>query len=120
MTTEPTDIRTPLLLACLCAAWCRTCDEYKPLFDSLAETFGDRVRLVWVDIEDDEEALGAVDVVDFPTLLIARGDQALFFGPVLPHAQTARQLVERSLDGSIAMATNAELAGLPARIGALR
>jgi thioredoxin 1 len=120
MTTESTEPRTPLLVACLCAAWCRTCDEYRRNFDSLAAAFGDRVCLAWVDIEDHEEALGAIDVVDFPTLLIARGDEALFFGPVLPHAQTARQLVQRALDGSLAMAADAALEGLPARIRALR
>ena len=75
-----------MLVACLCAAWCRTCDEYRPTFDALAREFEREARFVWVDIEDDEDALGSVDVVDFPTLLIARGERIDFFGPVLPHA----------------------------------
>lgn len=112
----------PLLVACLCAAWCRTCDEYRPVFDRLRDAFGTQARLVWVDIEDDEAALGDVDVENFPTLLAARGERVLFFGAVLPHAQTARGLVERALRDELPRpdeAATAALAGLPGRIAAL-
>ena len=107
------------LVACLCAAWCRTCDDYRPTFDALAQEFASDARFVWVDIEDDEAALGGVDVVDFPTLLIANGDAIDFYGPVLPHAQTARQLLQRALKGALGGASDPALAGLPARLRAL-
>ena len=113
------DAARPGLLACFCAAWCRTCDEYRPTFEALAREFGNELSFVWVDIEDDEEALGSVDVVDFPTLLIAHGDRIQFFGPVLPHAQTARQLLQRALQGALGEVTDAALAGLPARLRGL-
>lgn len=109
----------PLLVACLCAAWCRTCDEYRPVFDALREAFGAQARFVWVDIEDDEDALGDVDVENFPTLLAARGDRVLFFGTVLPHAQTARGLVERALRDELPRVAPGTAAGLPGRIAAL-
>jgi len=108
------------LVACLCAAWCRTCDEYRVTFDSLAGEFGAKARFVWVDIEDDEDALGDVDVADFPTLLVAAGDEVRFFGPVLPHAQTARQLLRRALQGELGEVATPALAGLPARLRALQ
>lgn len=117
---EHADPESPWLVACLCAAWCRTCDEYRPTFDALAREIGRDARFAWVDIEDDEDALGGVDVVDFPTLLIARGDVIHFFGPVMPHMQTARQLVQRALQGSLGRVSDAALAGLPARVRALR
>ena len=110
----------PLLVAVLCAAWCRTCDEYRGSFEELAREFGEQARFVWVDIEDDEEALGAVDVVDFPTLLLAHADEVRFFGPVAPHAQTARQLVQRALRAQLGVVTDPALAGLPARLRAVR
>jgi thioredoxin-like negative regulator of GroEL len=110
----------PLLVACLCAAWCRTCDEYRPVFDTLRAEFAGRTRFVWVDIEDDEDALGDVDVENFPTLLAARGDRVLFFGTVLPHVQTARGLIERALRDELPrVVADAALAGLPGRIAAL-
>jgi len=110
----------PLLVACLCAAWCRTCDDYRVTFDALAGEFAGLARLVWVDIEDDEDALGTVDVVDFPTLLVAAGDEVRFFGAVMPHAQTARQLLRRALQGELGVVADPALAGLPARLRALR
>lgn len=116
---DTADVVRPLLVACLCAAWCRTCDDYRPTFDALAQEFAEDARFVWVDIEDDEDALGGVDVVDFPTLLVGRGEVIDFYGPVLPHAQTARQLVRRALRGELGGVTDAALAGLPGRLSAL-
>jgi thioredoxin 1 len=115
-----TDTEAHLLVACLCAAWCRTCGDYRVTFDALKREFGAQVSFVWVDIEDDEEALGGVDVIDFPTLLIAAANDICFFGPVTPHAGAARQLVQRALAGALGHAPNAELAGLPARLRALQ
>lgn len=109
-----------LLVACLCAAWCHICADYRATFDALADEFGEHAHFVWVDIEDDEAALGAVDVVDFPTLLLACGDALQFFGPVTPHAHTARTLVQRALQGQLGAVADARLTGLPARIRALR
>ena len=90
-----------LLVVCLCAAWCHVCTDYRAVFDALSREFGSRAQFVWVDVEDDEQALGNVDVVDFPTLLLAQGDELRFFGPVTPHAQTARQLLQRALQGEL-------------------
>jgi hypothetical protein len=56
-------------------------------------------------------------VVDFPTLLIARGDHIAFYGPVLPHAQALRQLTERGLLGALGEVRHPALDGLPGRIG---
>jgi hypothetical protein len=119
MTAPPAD-EAPLLVACLCAAWCRTCGDYRATFDALDAEFGAQARFVWVDIEDDEDALGDVDVVDFPTLLLARGTEIAFYGPVLPHPQAARQLLQRALGGQLGRVSDASLAGLPQRIAALR
>jgi thioredoxin 1 len=115
---ETADVAHPLLVACLCAAWCRTCEDYRPTFDALAREFAGNSRFVWVDIEDEEGELGGVDVVDFPTLLISRGEIIDFFGPVLPHAQTARQLLQRALRAELGMVTDAALSGLPGRLSA--
>lgn len=110
----------PFLVACLCAAWCRTCDEYRATFEALQRQFGAQAQFRWVDIEDDEDALGNLDVVDFPTLLVAEGETIHFAGPVLPHAQAARQLIERALRHELAPVVDDTLTGLPGRIAALR
>ena len=87
-----TDNGTDWWVVCLCAQWCGTCREYRPLFDGLARAHPD-VRFVWVDIEDDAGLVGDLDVETFPTLLIARARTALFLGPLLPQAPVLARLL---------------------------
>ena len=77
---------------CLCAAWCGTCGIYRPLFDELARAHPD-VRFEWVDIEDESDIAGDLDVETFPTLLIADSERALFLGPLLPQAPVLARLL---------------------------
>ena len=111
-----TDNAPPLLVAGLCAQWCGTCREYQPLFDQQATAFGERTRFAWVDVEDHDEVLGSIDVENFPTLLIARGDEVLFYGVVTPHAQTLGRLVQTALDGDLKPIRDPSLDGLPQRV----
>jgi thioredoxin 1 len=89
----------PWLVACLCAAWCHTCTEYRGTFEALARKLPD-TRFAWIDIEDESDALGpiALEVENFPTLLIARGDALRFYGTVLPHAATLARTFEAARD----------------------
>ena len=82
-----------MLVACLCADWCGACREYKPLFDSLARKFPN-VRFLWVDVEDEADLIDPIEVENFPTILIAKGDAPLFFGTVLPHVETLVRLIQ--------------------------
>jgi thioredoxin 1 len=109
-----------LLVACLCARWCGTCRDYVPVLDALARLHGAALHCVWVDIEDHADALGDIDVEDFPTLLLARGDSVLFFGPITPQPVTLGRLVDSALAGGLPVATDANLAGLPAKVRGLR
>ena len=109
-----------LLVACLCARWCGTCRDYEPVLDALARQHAAAVQCVWVDIEDEAETLGDVDVEDFPTLLIARGNALLFFGPITPQPATLGRLVDTALAGGLPVVTEGQLAGLPARVRSLR
>ena len=79
-------------VACLCAAWCGVCREWLPLFTEQARAHP-QMHFAWVDVEDEDEAMGDVDIETFPTLLVARGNQVLFLGPIPPSAsQFARML----------------------------
>lgn len=119
------DSSKPLLVACLCAQWCRTCDAYRDTLAAVRAALqaghpDAALRFMWVDIEDESELVGDLDVEDFPTILLARGDQVLFFGPLLPHAQTLDRLLRGALAGELAPLTPAALApdvaALPARL----
>ncbi len=80
-------------VVCLCADWCGTCREYEAVFDALRQAHPQH-RYRWIDIEDEAELAGDVDVETFPTLMLAHGGQVLFAGPVLPRQGDAQRLVE--------------------------
>ncbi|HWW05193.1 thioredoxin family protein [Collimonas sp.] len=69
------------VVACLCAAWCGSCREYFTNFTALAQRHP-QLQFAWIDIEDQAELIGDLDVDNFPTLLIQRGDVVTFLGPV--------------------------------------
>ncbi|MDH4447734.1 MAG: thioredoxin family protein [Acidovorax sp.] len=79
-------------VVCLCAGWCGTCRDYRPIFDELAREHSG-VRFEWVDVEDESEVAGDLDVETFPTLLVASGERALFLGPLLPQAPVLARLL---------------------------
>jgi thioredoxin 1 len=79
---------------CLCAAWCGVCREWEPVLQQLAREHPG-VHFAWVDIEDEDQAMGEVEVETFPTVLIAEGKEPRFFGPVQPSAQQLARLLAR-------------------------
>lgn len=81
-----------LSVACLCAQWCGSCRDYRQTFNAVASEFP-HSRFRWVDIEDEAEIVDALDVENFPTLLIADGARALFFGVITPHKETLVRLL---------------------------
>ena len=81
------------IVACLCAAWCGTCGGYRAAFESVAARHPDKT-FVWIDIEDQADVVGDLDVDNFPTLLLQRDDIVAFFGPMLPDAKLAERLVQ--------------------------
>jgi len=87
------------VVACLCAAWCDTCSVYKTRFAELAALHPAQ-RFVWIDIEDEADLAGDLDVENFPTLLIQQDDIVSFFGPVLPDMRQADLLLRAQLSKS--------------------
>ncbi|WP_431106864.1 thioredoxin family protein [Variovorax paradoxus] len=79
-------------VVCLCAEWCGTCRDYRPLLEQVARAHP-QFRFAWVDIEDHAEIADAFDVETFPTLLIAGAEGTRFLGPLLPHAETLSRML---------------------------
>ncbi|MES2023966.1 MAG: thioredoxin family protein [Pseudomonadota bacterium] len=80
------------VVACLCAAWCDVCTNYRPGFDELASQHPDKL-FIWIDIEDRADLVGDFDVENFPTLLIQHGDDVVFYGTTMPDHRIAHRLV---------------------------
>ncbi|MDT9001986.1 thioredoxin family protein [Paucibacter sp. APW11] len=101
--SAPSPKAATVLVACLCAEWCRTCESYHASFAELREQ-NPAYRFVWVDIEDDAELVGDLEVETFPTLLIGVGEELRFLGPVLPQPGAAQRLLEAMLNAPAAKA----------------
>jgi thioredoxin 1 len=104
------------LVVCLCAEWCGTCRDYRAPLRTVAAEFT-RDAFAWIDVEDESELAGDIDIETFPTLLVLNGAQLLFYGPVLPDAEGLRRLL-RALEqnGPQPTALDAEVLNLVERL----
>ena len=85
-------------VACLCAAWCRTCESYQQVFEAAcAELPQAGLHVRWIDIEDEADLIGDLDIETFPTLLIADEAQVRFAGPLTPQPETLRRVLRAHL-----------------------
>ena len=82
-----------LVVVSFCAAWCETCNEFRAGYERLADA-RPHATFVWIDIEDDAEWAGDVDVENFPTLAVYRGSVPLHFGVSLPHENVVGRLID--------------------------
>lgn len=80
-------------VVCLCAQWCATCRAYQNTWADLRQQYP-QVQWAWVDIEDDEDLVGEVEIDTFPTILIAHGERALFLGAQPPQAAVLLRLLQ--------------------------
>lgn len=120
MTRSSSNTSSQWWVICLCAEWCNVCRSWRDAFDEVAAAHP-QLRFAWVDVEDEADAMGDVDIETFPTVLVARGSQPLFFGPVQPSgAQLARLLASLKHTGTdeavSAQAVSPEASPLLARL----
>jgi thioredoxin 1 len=109
----PTDSPSPSWwVICLCAEWCGVCREWRDAFTQAAAAHPG-MHFAWVDVEDEAQAMGEVDIETFPTLLIAREDEALFLGSLQPSAAQVGRLIASLRDNP------APAPGMPAEATAL-
>ena len=81
-----------VLLAWWAAFWLRFNLDIPPEFDALAVQHPG-IRFQWVDVEDESDVVGDLDIETFPTLLIANEAGARFFSPLAPHIAVLDRLI---------------------------
>jgi thioredoxin reductase (NADPH) len=82
-----------LVVVCFCAAWCDTCGAFREAFERIAAV-RPRAIFFWLDIEDDSAICGDIDIENFPTLAVYRGERLLHYGVSLPQEGTVGRLVD--------------------------
>ena len=98
----------------LCADWCGVCKEWRAVFDAAAAEHP-QDRFTWIDIEDQDDLVGDLDIETFPTLLVGSAGKVLFYGPILPSPELLTRLLA-SLDGSAKASTDPQAQGLLQRL----
>lgn len=96
MHLETPALPASILVVCLCAEWCGVCRDYQSRFLQLQSRFP-QARFLWIDVEDEADLLHPLDVEDFPTLLLALGQEPRFFGPVTPQAEMLERLIRSQI-----------------------
>ncbi len=93
----------PLIVIALCAEWCGTCREFRPVLARIAAAHPEIV-FAWADIEDDAEIAGDIEVESFPTLALIRNGEPLYFGATLPLENVVTKLLRAVADARTGMA----------------
>jgi thioredoxin 1 len=57
------------------APWCKPCDAIEPHLRGLAERWGDRVRLVRVNVDEETSLSGRYGVLSLPTVILFAGGE---------------------------------------------
>lgn len=74
-----------LVLADFWAPWCGPCKMIAPVLDELHNEMGDKVKIVKLDVDDNQETAGKYGVMSIPTLLLMKDgnvvDQVVGFQP---------------------------------------
>ena len=108
-------VEREFLVIALCAAWCNTCTEFRVDFDRLAAARVDGT-FVWLDIEDDAELTGDIDVDNFPTIAVFHRGRLLHFGVSLPQGPVVARLLAALTADSATSTAGPEVTALPERL----
>ena len=97
---SPAARHTTTWVVCLCAQWCRACNDYEFVFSRMADDMASKYphsRFVWIDVEDRADLIGDLDIETFPTLLVGHGEAVNFLGAVTPQPDVLRRLLDSLL-----------------------
>lgn len=82
-----------LLVACLCAGWCSSCDNWQSSFKELAATQPEHC-FVWLDVDDNPDMVAEVDLETMPVLLLQQNETIYFLGTIEPKPSIVNGLLQ--------------------------
>ena len=97
MNLPPADAQPLQWVVCLCAEWCGVCRDYRAIFEQVAysvQATHPDARFAWVDVEDETDLIGDLDVETFPTVLIVDASGTRFVGPIIPQAKVLQRMLQ--------------------------
>ncbi|MDX8363997.1 thioredoxin [Cytobacillus sp. Hm23] len=73
-TTETSD---GVVLADFWAPWCGPCKMIAPVLEELDQEMGDKVKIVKLDVDDNQETAAKFGVMSIPTLLVFKNGEVV-------------------------------------------
>lgn len=60
------------------AHWCQPCKVVGPRLDEIAETYGDEIEVVSIDIDDNQETAAKLGIRNIPTVIMFKGGESVY------------------------------------------
>ncbi|MCC3356500.1 thioredoxin [Bacillus sp. REN16] len=72
-----TETKDGLVLADFWAPWCGPCKMIAPVLEELDTEIGDKVKIVKLDVDDNQETAAKFGVMSIPTLLVFKNGEVV-------------------------------------------
>lgn len=70
--TFASEVKEGLVLVDFWATWCGPCKMIAPVLEEVSAEMGDSVKIVKVDVDENQETAGQYGVMSIPTLLVMK------------------------------------------------
>lgn len=90
---------TPILVDFF-AAWCGPCKMMAPVFEQVKQSFGDRLRIIKIDIDKNPQVAGAYHIASVPTLILFRNGKTLWRESGAMHAAQLENIIRTHITAS--------------------
>ncbi|PLS16923.1 thioredoxin [Bacillus sp. M6-12] len=75
--TFSTETSQGLVLADFWAPWCGPCKMIAPVLEELDSEMGDKLKIVKLDVDENQETAGKFSVMSIPTLLVFKNGEVV-------------------------------------------
>lgn len=75
--TFATETGTGVVLVDFWAPWCGPCKMIGPVLEELDAEIGDKVKIVKIDVDENQETAGKFGVMSIPTLLVLKNGEVV-------------------------------------------
>ncbi len=75
--TFATETETGVVLVDFWAPWCGPCKMIGPVLEELDTEIGDKVKIVKIDVDENQETAGKFGVMSIPTLLVLKNGEVV-------------------------------------------